>query len=51
VPVEVIKAMHRTRFATSLDPKLIQPVLDIAFRYKVIDRPVSAAQIMAPVRG
>lgn len=51
VPVETIKAMHRTTFATSLDPKLIQPVLDIAARYKVIDRPVSAAQIMAPVQG
>jgi NitT/TauT family transport system substrate-binding protein len=41
------QGMHRTRFATSLDPKLLQPVLDAAEAYHLIDKPVQAASVIA----
>jgi NitT/TauT family transport system substrate-binding protein len=41
-----IRAMNRTRYATSLDPKLMQPVLDIAVRYQLIEKPVAAADLI-----
>lgn len=37
--------IHAT-FATSLDPKMIQPILDAAAKYKVIPRPMSASEII-----
>lgn len=43
-----VEAMTRTTFATSLDPALMQPVLDIAARYKLIRTPVAARALMAP---
>lgn len=46
VPVETIRAMNRASFATSLDPKMMQPVLDIAYRYRAIDKPVAAADLI-----
>jgi NitT/TauT family transport system substrate-binding protein len=49
IPVEKLRAMNRAEFATSLDPKLMQPVLDIAYRYKAIERPVAAADLIFPV--
>lgn len=47
LPLENIKAMRRASFATSLDPKLMQPVLDIGARYKAIERPVNATDLIA----
>jgi NitT/TauT family transport system substrate-binding protein len=44
--VERIKAMQRTTYATSLDPRLMQPVLDVAVRNKLIERPVAAADLI-----
>jgi NitT/TauT family transport system substrate-binding protein len=44
--VERIRAMQRTSYATSLDPRLMQPVLDVAARYKLIERPVLAADLI-----
>jgi NitT/TauT family transport system substrate-binding protein len=41
--------MRRTRFATSLDPKLLQPVLDAAATYHLIERPVQATSLIAKV--
>jgi hypothetical protein len=38
--------MNRTAYATSLDTKLMQPALDIAARYKLIDRPMAAADLI-----
>jgi NitT/TauT family transport system substrate-binding protein len=38
----VIASMTRTVAGTSLDPKLIQPLIDIAARYKVIAAPFDA---------
>jgi NitT/TauT family transport system substrate-binding protein len=47
LPVEKIRAMRRATFGTNLDPKLMQPVLDIGARYKAIERPVTAADLIA----
>lgn len=40
--------MNRVRFA-DLDAALIQPVLDIAFKFKLLEKPLLAADIMAKV--
>ena len=47
LPLENIRAMRRAAFGTTLDPKLMQPVLDIGARYKAIERPVAAADLIA----
>jgi NitT/TauT family transport system substrate-binding protein len=44
-----ISGMTRVSFATSLDERQIQPVLDIAYRYKQLDKPVNASEIVARV--
>lgn len=44
IPLEVVKAMNRVRYA-DLDGRLIQPVLDVAFKYKMIEKAVNAADI------
>jgi ABC-type nitrate/sulfonate/bicarbonate transport system substrate-binding protein len=41
----VVAVMHRSRFGTSLDPRFLQPLLDLGYRYQVIDRPVKADEI------
>ena len=41
-----VKSTPRAAFATSLDPKLMQPVLDIALRYNLIEKPVDAATLI-----
>lgn len=41
--------MRRARYETSLDPRLLQPVLDIAASYHAIEKPVPANAIIAPV--
>ena len=47
LPVDTIRPMRRAEFGTTLDPKLMQPVLDIGARYKAIERPVAAADLIA----
>lgn len=49
LPIEGIRAMNRATFATNLDPKLMQPVLDIGARYKAIEKPVAAADLIASI--
>jgi NitT/TauT family transport system substrate-binding protein len=44
-----IKSMTRSVYATSLDPKLMQPVIDIAVRYNLIEKPVNAADLILKV--
>jgi ABC-type nitrate/sulfonate/bicarbonate transport system substrate-binding protein len=44
--LDAVHAMTRVRYA-ELDPKLIQPVLDAALKYKGIERAVNAADIIA----
>jgi ABC-type nitrate/sulfonate/bicarbonate transport system substrate-binding protein len=42
-----IAKMHRVQYATSLDPRDIQPLLDAAFRYKIIPAPTFARDLLA----
>ena len=46
IDVDKVKATPRATYATSLDPKLMQPVLDIAVRYGVVEKPVDAATLV-----
>jgi NitT/TauT family transport system substrate-binding protein len=48
---ELIKTTTRARYASSLDPHDMQPVLDIAYRYKALEKPIAAAELIlkAPV--
>jgi NitT/TauT family transport system substrate-binding protein len=39
--------MRRARYETSLDPRLLQPVLDIAASYHAIEKPVAAPSVIA----
>ncbi len=44
---EVAQKMTRCEYAERLDPKLIQPAIDLAARYKVIAKPMTAAELTA----
>lgn len=48
IPLDVVRRMTRVRYA-ALDSKLVQPVLDAAVRFKVIDKAVNAGDIIAKV--
>jgi ABC-type nitrate/sulfonate/bicarbonate transport system substrate-binding protein len=41
--------MRRARYDTSLDPRLLQPVLDIAAAYHAIEKPVPAESVIARI--
>jgi NitT/TauT family transport system substrate-binding protein len=43
-----VREMTRTQFAVSLDPKMLQPVIDTASRYGVIPKAVAASTLIAP---
>lgn len=45
--LDIIRRMHRTQFATTLDPIGIQAVLDAAATNKLIDRKTIAADLIA----
>jgi NitT/TauT family transport system substrate-binding protein len=42
-------AMTRIRYATSLDPVRVQPVLDVAYKWKQLARAVTAKDITFPI--
>ena len=44
-----IKRMNRAIYDTALDPKKIQPALDIAWKYHALEKPLTAAQLMVAV--
>jgi NitT/TauT family transport system substrate-binding protein len=46
IPIDVVHNMTRVRFA-DLDPRLVQPVLDAAYRYHVLEKAVKASDIVA----
>jgi NitT/TauT family transport system substrate-binding protein len=46
LPLERIESMTRAVFATSLDPRMMQPVLDVAAKYKIIDKPLAASDLV-----
>jgi NitT/TauT family transport system substrate-binding protein len=47
ISADVIAKMTRAQMGTVLDPKLIQPVVDVCVRYKVIPAPINAADMIA----
>ena len=46
IDVDLIRGMNRYRYATSLEPRLIQPVLDLALKYGGLPRHVDAATLI-----
>jgi len=47
VSLATTQTMTRAVYSESLDPRLIQPSIDVAFRYKLLDRAVNASEIIA----
>jgi NitT/TauT family transport system substrate-binding protein len=45
IPIAVIQKMGRTPSATTSDPSLLQPVIDVAAKYKYIDRAFPAKEL------
>ena len=41
----VVQRMTRATYATSADSKLLQPPLDFAYKYKFIERPMTASEL------
>lgn len=50
VDLETVRDMARTVYAENLDERLVQPSLDLAYKFKVLDRPVSAADLILSSR-
>jgi ABC-type nitrate/sulfonate/bicarbonate transport system substrate-binding protein len=44
--VDVVRTMTRTRYATMLEPEMLQPVIDIATKYKAVARPIPATDLI-----
>ncbi len=49
LPLDVTRNMAHSVFATSFDPALISPVLDLGARYQLTPRPVQASEITAVI--
>jgi len=47
IDVQTIRSMTRAPYAQSLDVSLIQPQLNLAYRYHTIDRPIDASALIA----
>jgi hypothetical protein len=47
--IDRIRAMTRISYGTAFGGPQIQPVLDIAYKYKQLDKPVNAKDIIATV--
>jgi NitT/TauT family transport system substrate-binding protein len=45
IEVDRVRNMSRVQFATGLDPKLAQPLLDFAATYKLLDKPTNAVDL------
>jgi NitT/TauT family transport system substrate-binding protein len=48
LPVEVIEATHRTTYSQTLDPKLVQPVIDVSVKYKALPQTFPATDLIYP---
>lgn len=48
VPLARVATMRRATLGTSLDPKLIQPMIETCAKYKVIPAPFAAEEMFAP---
>jgi NitT/TauT family transport system substrate-binding protein len=49
IDLDSIRTMNRVTWSTELDTRRMQPVLDAALTYHVIDRPTAAADLIAKV--
>jgi len=49
IDVDRIRRMNRCVYATDLQPAMVQPVLDTAFKYKALETATSAASIIVKV--
>lgn len=47
VDIAAIRASQRAPYATSLEPQLLQSTLDLAYKYKVIARPLDPGSLIA----
>lgn len=47
IPVDRVRAMRRATYATSFDPKMLQPELDLAAQFGAIPRRFTVGEIMA----
>jgi ABC-type nitrate/sulfonate/bicarbonate transport system substrate-binding protein len=45
IPLEVVRTMTRVRYG-NLETRLVQPVLDVAAKYKAIEKPLNAADLI-----
>lgn len=48
IPLETVQQMNRVVFATSNDPKLIQPVIDVSAKYGFLPRSFPAQELFWP---
>lgn len=48
---DTVAKMNRATYGTTLDPKLMQPVIDGALKYGILATPVSAADMMWTLRS
>jgi NitT/TauT family transport system substrate-binding protein len=46
VDADTARSMSRSRFGVTLDPVMMQPVLDAGLKYDVLERPVAAADLI-----
>jgi len=46
--VEVIQATHRTTYSQTLDPALVQPVIDVSVKYKALPQVFPATDLIYP---
>jgi NitT/TauT family transport system substrate-binding protein len=49
IELDRVRSMRRAVYAVGIEPKLLQPVLDIALKYKAIDRPVAATDLITRI--
>jgi NitT/TauT family transport system substrate-binding protein len=49
IPVDTIVAMQRTKMGLKLDPSNVQPVIDVLYKYKLLDRHFAAGDMMVSV--
>jgi NitT/TauT family transport system substrate-binding protein len=49
--IERVRAMQRTTYATNLDPRLMQPVLDAALRYNIVVKQFAAGDLIFRLPG
>ena len=44
---EVVRTMNRSPYGTALTPDMLQPYLDLGYKYKYTSRPLKASDLIA----